>query len=246
MSPAMRGAASRRSRIANTSKTDQLATESEFSCTSLGIVTATVACALYIPHLRRAADVRGFSILTVPSTGLAQSGAQAAVVGIDAADPARCVAELREQGWLGPLMVVLAPGSRTSVTHALDAGADDAVALPASAAEIAARLAARLRHRSLPITVGALRIDLVERRVIHDGRLVRLMPREYALLLHLARESHRCVSRVELLEAVWGLRFDPGTNVVEVHVSRLRARLAVAGAATMLRTEKGRGYQLAP
>lgn len=209
-------------------------------------MTAIVACALHIPRLRQAAWARGFTLLPVPRARVAQSNAQVAVIGAGPSDPARCVADVRAEGWRGPLMLVLGPRCRTSVAHALDAGADDAIALPASAAEIAARIAARLRHRPLTLSVGALRIDPGERRVTHDGRPLRLLPREYALLLHLARATDRCVKRTELLEAVWGLHFDPGTNVVEVHVSRLRAQLAHAGAAGLLRTEKGLGYRLAP
>lgn len=209
-------------------------------------MTTIVACALHIPRLRQAASPRGFTVLPVPRARLAESGAQLAVVGAGTGDPARCVTGVRSQGWLGPLLLVLAPGSRAGVTHALDAGADDAVVLPASAAEIAARIAARLRHRPAPIRLGSLSIDTVERRVAHEGRPLRLLPREYALLHHLARRSPDCASRAELLQSVWGLRFDPGTNVVEVHVSRLRAQLAHAGVAAMLRTEKGRGYRLAP
>ena len=94
------------------------------------------------------------------------------------------------------------------------------------------------------MTLGGLRIDPVERRVERDGRAVPLLPREYALLLHLARSAGRCVGRDELLAAVWGLRFDPGTNVVEVHVSRLRAKLDRGFGVPMLVTDKGRGYRL--
>nr|WP_243852986.1 winged helix-turn-helix domain-containing protein [Sphingomonas naasensis] len=92
--------------------------------------------------------------------------------------------------------------------------------------------------------MGDLRIDPVERRVEREGRAIALLPREYALLLHLARSAGRSIAREELLAAVWGLRFDPGTNVVEVHVSRLRAKLDRGFAAPMLVTDKGRGYRL--
>jgi len=110
---------------------------------------------------------------------------------------------------------------------------------------IAARLAARLRPRPPPpIVIGELRIDWVERRVARAGRPLALLPREYALLLHLARAGGRCVDRAELLEAVWRLHFDPGTNVIEVHVSRLRAKLDRGFARPLLVTEKGRGYRL--
>jgi two-component system OmpR family response regulator len=197
-------------------------------------VTATIASTLHIPSLAEAAHVRGLRLVPFGS-GVE---AQAALFGCCAEG----IAEVRARGWDGPLMLVLPEGA--SVAHALDAGADDAVAHPASASEIAARLAARLRHRPVPLTLGPLRIDPVERRVTRDGRPIQLLPREYALLLHLARQPGRCASRAELLAAVWGLRFDPGTNVVEVHVSRLRAKLDRGHAAPMLATEKGRGYRL--
>lgn len=203
-----------------------------------------VACALDLPELRRAADARGLDLIPIAPTALGPSGAQAAIIALDGRDPVACVAMVRAQGWYGALMLVLANDCGTSVENALDAGADDAVALPACPGEIAARLAARLRGRAPALTLGDLRIDPVERRVERQGRVIALLPREYALLLHLARSAGRCVAREELLAAVWGLRFDPGTNVVEVHVSRLRAKLDRGFAAPMLVTDKGRGYRL--
>jgi two-component system OmpR family response regulator len=207
-------------------------------------VAGIVACALHIPELHRAAGARGLDLVPIAPAALGHSGAQAAIMGLDGHDPAACVAMVRAQGWRGPLMLVLAHGCGASVEGALDAGADDAVALPACAGEIAARLAARLRCQPPRIALGGLRIDPVERRVERDGRTIALLPREYALLLHLARWADRCVGREELLAAVWGLRFDPGTNVVEVHVSRLRAKLDRGFAVPMLMTDKGRGYRL--
>ena len=76
------------------------------------------------------------------------------------------------------------------------------------------------------------------------GRPVPLLAREYALLLHLARHAGQPLSRTDLLRAVWRLDFDPGTNSVEVHMSRLRAKLDRGGARPLLRTVKGRGYML--
>jgi two-component system, OmpR family, response regulator len=207
-------------------------------------VAGLVACALNIPRLREAAGARGLAIIPVASAALAASGAQAAILGLEGRDPATCIAEVRAQGWHGALMLVLPDRCGTSVAGALDAGADDAVALPACASEIAARLAARLRCHAPVVTAGGLRIDTVERRVEREGRPVPLLPREYALLLHLARSAGRSIGRDELLAAVWGLRFDPGTNVVEVHVSRLRARLHRGFGTPLLVTDKGRGYRL--
>ncbi len=141
-------------------------------------------------------------------------------------------------------MLALACGG-ISVASALDAGADDAVQLPASAGEIAARLAARLRARpAAPLVIGELRIDPVERRVTRAGRAIALLPREYALLLCLAHRAGRCVSRAELLAQVWRLGFDPGTNVVQgsclAAARQARSRLRRADAAH----RQGRGYCL--
>ena len=127
---------------------------------------------------------------------------------------------------------------------AIDDGADDAA--PSSTADIliAARLAAWLRRPPAIVRVGGLAIDPVARSAARDGQMLDLLPREYALLLHLARNSGRIVGKSELLARVWRLGFDPGTNVVEVHVSRLRAKLDRGFAEPMLRTEKRMGYCL--
>ncbi|HVI99279.1 MAG TPA: winged helix-turn-helix domain-containing protein [Sphingomonas sp.] len=146
--------------------------------------------------------------------------------------------------WAGPL-VVLARDQAQAVAL-LDAGADDAILDEACDALVAARVAALLRRQTHDpvLRVGGLAIDPVERRVTRNGHAVVLLPREYALLVHLARHAGETVSRHDLLAAVWRLDFDPGTNVVQVHVSRLRAKLDRGFAGQMLVTEKGRGYRL--
>lgn len=144
----------------------------------------------------------------------------------------------------GPLILLV--DTPAEVVAALDAGADDAVPRGAAAEEIAARVAARLRPPLPPLTLGTLVIDRIVRRATREGRALGLLPREYALLLHLARHAPDVVSRSALLEAVWSLRFDPGTNVVAVHVSRLRAKLDRGFPSPMLRTEPGAGYRLVP
>jgi two-component system OmpR family response regulator len=131
------------------------------------------------------------------------------------------------------------------VAAAIDAGADDAVASSASDALIAARLAALVRRAPGRLRLGALEIDRVERRVLRSGHTLDLLPREYRLLLHLAEHAGQVVLHDELRRAVWGLDFHPGTNVVAVHVSRLRAKLDRGFAAPLLHTEKGVGYRLA-
>ncbi len=130
---------------------------------------------------------------------------------------------------------------------ALEGGASEVVGPWMHEAEAIARIV-RLAHAGeggQPRLVrGDLVIGLVDRTVERAGRPVALLAREYALLLYLARRPGQPASRQELLKAVWRLDFDPGTNSVEVHMSRLRAKLDRGFARPMLRTVKGRGYML--
>lgn len=136
-------------------------------------------------------------------------------------------------------------GGDAAVAAAIDAGADDAVALSSSDGLIAARLAALVRRVPTAVRIGPLTIDRVERCAMRAGRALDLLPREYRLLLYLAERAGAVVSHDELRSAVWGLRFHPGTNLVAAHVSRLRAKLDRGFEPAMLHTEKGVGYRLA-
>lgn len=136
-------------------------------------------------------------------------------------------------------------GCAAWLTAALDAGAADAVSYPVNPYELAARLDVRVRsHMPGDTRIGDLRIDRVRRTIARAGIPIPLVPREFALLLYLAERHGEFVSRRELLEQVWGLRFDPGTNVVAVHVSKLRAKIDRGFAAPMIRGVKGLGYRL--
>ena len=136
-------------------------------------------------------------------------------------------------------------GGPVAVIAALDRGAADVADVRSADAVIAARLAALVRRAgAAALRLGDLAIDLFDRRVTREGRAIDLLPREYAVLLHLAQNAGALVTRGGLREAVWGHDFDPGTNVIEVHVSRLRAKLDRGFATPMLRTEKGLGYRL--
>lgn len=125
---------------------------------------------------------------------------------------------------------------------ALDAGADDSVAADAPDVLIAAR-AARLLGRGVTI-VGELRVDRLTRRAHRAGIPLDLRFREFALLEHLACRAGHLVTREELVAAVLGRPFDPGTNVLTVHLSRLRQALDHGFAFPMLWTERGHGYRL--
>lgn len=175
------------------------------------------------PALAAALAERGLVVST------ARTGAVAALVGEGAARP------------LCPLVVeVRSPDAASAL---LDGGVDDVVLRSDPDTLVAARLAALVR-RSRPglVQVGDIAIDTVERRVTRAGRPLALLPREYGLLLYLARHAGVAVDHASLHRAVWGREFDPGTNVIAVHVSRLRSKLGVGSVTVM--TERGRGYRL--
>ena len=159
--------------------------------------------------------------------------------------PAGCAAALVADGEPRPVVPALVEaGSADAAGRLLDDGADDVVLSSDPDSLVAARLTALIR-RSQPgqVEVGDIAIDTVERRVTRAGRPLPLLPREYALLLYLARHAGATVDHSTLHQALWGRGFDPGTNVIAVHVSRLRSKIA-GGAVTVL-TERGRGYRLA-
>lgn len=146
-----------------------------------------------------------------------------------------------------PLIVLSDRDSLDDRMIALGAGADDAVGWTGNLPEILARIASLLRRSRMAagqLGDGELRIDLIDRRVERAGRLIRLPLREFDLLTNLARVPDRPLSRDALLRAVWRLDFDPGTNRVEVHMSRLRAKVDRGFDWPMLHTVKGMGYTL--
>lgn len=162
-------------------------------------------------------------------------------------EPAEFVRLARSIAGRRPLLIVSDRDSYVDRMVALDGGADDAVGWTDNLPEVAARMVGLIRRSRLAagqLGEGELRIDLIDRRVERAGRLIRLPLREFDLLANLARVPGRPLSRGALLKAVWRLDFDPGTNRVEVHMSRLRAKIDRDFAWPMLHTVKGRGYAL--
>jgi two-component system OmpR family response regulator len=130
--------------------------------------------------------------------------------------------------------------------RALESGVQDVVGPWMHEDEAVARIIRLARDEQPRLRVGDLLIHLVDRQVERAGRAIPLLAREYALLLHLARRPGEAISREALLRAIWGLEFDPGTNSVEVHMSRLRAKIDRDFDWPLLRTIKGKGYALCP
>lgn len=149
------------------------------------------------------------------------------------------------------ILMVSALGRAANRIEGLDKGADDYLAKPFEPEELTARIRALLR-RAEPVAedglmqFGALQIR-TKARTVHAGEVhVPLSPREFDLLVFFARNHGDLVTRMQLLEHVWNLHFDPQTNVVDVHVSRLRRKLEAAMEAPLLHTERGFGYVFDP
>ncbi|HVZ37332.1 MAG TPA: response regulator transcription factor [Polyangiaceae bacterium] len=154
------------------------------------------------------------------------------------------VRELRERGSTVAILMLTARGETSERVLGLELGADDYMSKPFDPQELVARVHALLRRAGAfqVLKRGELEIDRVHRRVVVGGRPIDLTMKEYALLLHLAHRGDAIVSRSELLAQVWQTKFDTGSNLVEVSVSRLRDKFGEF--AWMVETVRGAGYRL--
>lgn len=157
------------------------------------------------------------------------------------------VQTLRAQGVATPILILSALAKVDDRVRGLRAGGDDYLTKPFAFSELLARIEVLQRRRtaSEPVTrlkVADLDMDLVTRKVTRGGRPVDLTAREYRLLEYLMRHAGQVVTRTMLLENVWDLHFDPETNVIDVHVSRLRQALGGTNLAPLVHTVRGSGY----
>jgi DNA-binding response OmpR family regulator len=149
-----------------------------------------------------------------------------------------------------PAIVVAADGHELDMLRAFEAGADDFLARPAAYLELRARLRALLRRtadrpaRAHPLEVGPLAIDTFARTVTVEGREVSLRRLEFELLAHLASEPERVFAKAELMHVVWGYRSSGSSRTLDTHASRLRRKLATAGAHGLVISVWGVGYRL--
>jgi two-component system OmpR family response regulator len=148
-----------------------------------------------------------------------------------------------------PVLFLTALGRIEDRVVGLDAGADDYLVKPFAFSELSSRINALARRRpssqqTTIVELGALKMDLLKREVRRDGQVVSLQPREFRLLEELMRNSDRVLTRTMLLERVWGFHFDPQTNIVETHISRMRAKLNEGGKPDMVETVRGVGYRM--
>lgn len=159
------------------------------------------------------------------------------------------VRTLRASGVRTPVLFLSTLGGIDDRVTGLDAGGDDYLVKPFAFSELAARINALARRPVLAqaetvLRVADLELDLIKRTVTRAGQRINLQPREFKLLEYLMRHAGRVVTRTMLLEQVWDFHFDPQTNVVETHISRLRGKVDKGFAAELIHTVRGAGYCL--
>ena len=151
-----------------------------------------------------------------------------------------------------PVIILSAMGTYDDRIAGLTAGSDDYLVKPFAFAELLARVRLLVRRGNngaaaeTSLKCADLEMDLLSRRVKRAGAIVDLQPREFRLLEYLMRHVDQVVTRTMLLEGVWDYHFDPGTNVIDVHVSRLRRKLDDGFESPLLHTVRGAGYRLGP
>ncbi len=166
-------------------------------------------------------------------------------------DGVTMLTQLRADGVDVPVLFLSALGELEDRVSGLRAGADDYLVKPYALTELIARVEALGRRKDKEkdavetiLRVGDLEMNLISRQVKRQTTLIDLQPREFQLLEFLMRHAGQSVTRTMLLEKVWAYHFDPQTNVIDVHISRLRAKLDKGFDRPMLHTVRGEGYQL--
>jgi two-component system, OmpR family, response regulator len=164
-------------------------------------------------------------------------------------DGLKTIEELRRQEDHTPVLVLSALGEVDQRVEGLKAGGDDYLTKPYAFAELLARVDALARRRNpenvqTKLAVGDLEMDLLARTVTRAGQAIALQPREFRLLEFLMKHAGQVVTRTMLLEKVWDYHFDPQTNVIDVHISRLRSKIDKDYDHPLLHTVRGAGYRL--
>lgn len=160
------------------------------------------------------------------------------------------VTELRARGVGTPVLMISALSDVDERVRGLRAGGDDYLTKPFAPDEMLARIDVLLRrHRQQAqqtvLAVADLELDLVRHVAYRDGRPLALLPTEFKLLEFLMRHAGQVLTRTMIFETVWGFHFDPGTNLIDVHIGRLRRKIDAAGRVPLIHTVRGSGYRLA-
>ena len=159
------------------------------------------------------------------------------------------IEELRRQKINTPVLILSAKRSVDDRVKGLQTGGDDYLVKPFAFSELLVRIQALIRRTSgvsepSTLTVGDLSVNLLTHEVIRGGKKIDLQPREFALLEYLMRNAGRVVSKITILERVWGYDFDPGTNVVEAQICKLRDKIDVDRQTQLIHTIRKVGYVL--
>ena len=165
-------------------------------------------------------------------------------------DGLQVIKSLREAGSEVPVLMVSALGDVDDRVTGLRAGGDDYLTKPFAPTELLARLEVLLRrHRraatvEVVLKVADLELDLVKHQAVRRGRVIELLPIEFKLLEFMMRNAGQPLSRRMIFESVWEYYFDPGTNLIDVHVGKLRRKIDTPGLPPLFKTERGVGYMV--
>jgi two-component system OmpR family response regulator len=163
-------------------------------------------------------------------------------------DGLQVVSELRRAGVGTPVLMISALSDVDARVRGLRAGGDDYLTKPFAPEELAARVEVLLRRgagvRETALRVGDLELDLIARSARRSGVALDLLPLEFRLLEYLMRHAGQVLTRTMIFETVWGYHFDPGTNVIDVHIGRLRRKVDAAGFEPLINTVRGCGYAM--
>jgi DNA-binding response OmpR family regulator len=171
-------------------------------------------------------------------------------LGLPDLDGIDLILRLRELGVRSPVLILSARRSVDDRVRGLEQGGDDYLTKPFALAELLARLRNLLKRNAGPnnelmrLKVCDLELDLIKRRASRGGDILNLSPQEFVLLEYLCRNAGRVVTRSMILDQVWGMRIVPDTNVVDVHIYRLRGKVDTEGLQPLIRTLRGVGYVL--
>ena len=171
-------------------------------------------------------------------------------LGLPDEDGLSLILRLRQLGLRAPVLILSARRSVDDRVRGLEQGGDDYLTKPFALAELLARLRNLVKRNSSSVAEAArlrvldLELDLLRREASRSGEILNLTPQEFVLLEYLCRNAGRVVTRSMILDEVWGMRIQPDTNVVDVHIYRLRGKVDTDGRRPLIRTLRGVGYVL--
>jgi DNA-binding response OmpR family regulator len=197
-------------------------------------------------QVEAAADARTAERMSIEST----HDVLVVDLGLPDEDGLSLILRLRQLGLRAPVLILSARRSVDDRVRGLEQGGDDYLTKPFALAELLARLRNLVKRNSSSVAEAArlrvldLELDLLRREASRSGEILNLTPQEFVLLEYLCRNAGRVVTRSMILDEVWGMRIQPDTNVVDVHIYRLRGKVDTDGRRPLIRTLRGVGYVL--